>query len=568
MKNFHKLLIAAALLLLSFASFAETEVEKFYQIDMNYNKAIDSINVKFQNPMKDIDENFASFVKLNNIFEQFLAFDTDLGKRLLTKVENGDPLSGDDLYFLKRTIATFYKINKKLLDFGKIYNTGTLANSIAKENTNTDTTPQIKSHLIYLTAHLQVLDHIVKVHDLYYQSSGIFRRITKKALKDKDQNDSKIIKDLVKMSEYIINIGNKKDFANQVILTRNISDDLIKILNNDSDAASLITSILTNQSSIDIARGKKDFTIVHHRLIDEVTEFFSKLSNWLSGFFGNVAGSIRWRKGFMYESQSVLSMMKEKLQPMDVLLEKSPFTLTDKFIPGHYGHVALYLGTKEQLEAINMWNHPDIIPYQQMIEEGNVILEAVRPGVKLSKLEEFINIDEVTVVRKKDALENPDGLIESITRGMDQIGKDYDFNFDVETLDKIVCSELVYIVYGQVKWPTKYRLGRATISPDDVAEVIFQKDTKFNVEQYLIAPERHRIETGSIIALGDELNYELRSEDGSPRKTENDPSNTFWKKEEKCYRVATEEDHEKMNFSLQCKTTYSLVMYAERTVGN
>jgi uncharacterized protein YycO len=303
-------------------------------------------------------------------------------------------------------------------------------------------------------------------------------------------------------------------------------------------------------------------------LIDEVTEFFSKLSNWLSGFFGNVAGSIRWRKGFMYESQSVLSMMKEKLQPMDVLLEKSPFTLTDKFIPGHYGHVALYLGTKEQLEAINMWNHPDIIPYQQMIEEGNVILEAVRPGVKLSKLEEFINIDEVTVVRKKDALENPDGLIESITRGMDQIGKDYDFNFDVETLDKIVCSELVYIVYGQVKWPTKYRLGRATISPDDVAEVIFQKDTKFNVEQYLIAPERHRIETGSIIALGDELNYELRSEDGSPRKTENDPSNTFWKKEEKCYRVATEEDHEKMNFSLQCKTTYSLVMYAERTVGN
>jgi hypothetical protein len=160
--------------------------------------------------MKDIDENFASFVKLNNIFEQFLAFDTDLGKRLLTKVENGDPLSGDDLYFLKRTIATFYKINKKLLDFGKIYNTGTLANSIAKENTNTDTTPQIKSHLIYLTAHLQVLDHIVKVHDLYYQSSGIFRRITKKALKDKDQNDSKIIKDLVKMSEYIINIGNKK----------------------------------------------------------------------------------------------------------------------------------------------------------------------------------------------------------------------------------------------------------------------------------------------------------------------------------------------------------------------
>jgi hypothetical protein len=106
------------------------------------------------------------------------------------------------------------------------------------------------------------------------------------------------------------------------------------------------------------------------------------------------------------------------------------------------------------------------------------------------------------------------------------------------------------------------------LRPDDVAEVIFQKNTKFNVEQYLIAPERHRIETGSLLTLGDDLSYELRSEDGSPRKSENDPTNTFWKKEEKCYRVATEEDHEKLNFSLQCKTTYSLVMYAERTVGN
>ena len=84
-----------------------------------------------------------------------------------------------------------------------------------------------------------------------------------------------------------------------------------------------------------------------------------------------------------------------------------------------------------------------------------------------------------------------------------------------------------------------------------------QKNTKFNVEQYLIAPERHRIETGSLIALGDELDYELRSEDGSPRKTDNDPTNTFWKKEEKCYRVATEGDEEKMKTILFLRAIHS-----------
>jgi hypothetical protein len=51
-----------------------------------------------------------------------------------------------------------------------------------------------------------------------------------------------------------------------------------------------------------------------------------------------------------------------------------------------------------------------------------------------------------------------------------QVGKDYDFNFDVETTDKIVCSELVYTVYTDIPWPTEKALGRYTISPDNVAK--------------------------------------------------------------------------------------------------
>ena len=52
----------------------------------------------------------------------------------------------------------------------------------------------------------------------------------------------------------------------------------------------------------------------------------------------------------------------------------------------------------------------------------------------------------------------------------EQIGKDYDFNFDVNTDDEIVCSELIYKVYPDEKWPTENTLNRWTISPDNVAE--------------------------------------------------------------------------------------------------
>ena len=57
-----------------------------------------------------------------------------------------------------------------------------------------------------------------------------------------------------------------------------------------------------------------------------------------------------------------------------------------------------------------------------------------------------------------------------IIQSLSHLGKPYDFNFNVESTDRIFCSKLVYLVYGDVQWPTSRMLGRATISPDDLAQ--------------------------------------------------------------------------------------------------
>ena len=49
--------------------------------------------------------------------------------------------------------------------------------------------------------------------------------------------------------------------------------------------------------------------------------------------------------------------------------------------------------------------------------------------------------------------------------------KKYDFNFDVDTTDKIVCSELAYVSFPSIDWPTAKTLGRYSISPDNVAQL-------------------------------------------------------------------------------------------------
>ena len=200
----------------------------------------------------------------------------------------------------------------------------------------------------------------------------------------------------------------------------------------------------------------------------------------LSGEFGNSVGRIRWRNGRLKRSKKAVALVKETLEPLDILVEKTPFILTDYFIPGHFGHIALYLGNESQLKKMNLWDHPTIIPYQEKIKKGKTILEATRDGVEISSIDKFLNVDEVAILRTH---KNHSSLLATSTnevyrRAFLQVGKEYDFNFDVETSDEIVCSELIYQTYYFVNWEIEKTLGRWTISPDNIVHELFREDLK------------------------------------------------------------------------------------------
>jgi len=83
-----------------------------------------------------------------------------------------------------------------------------------------------------------------------------------------------------------------------------------------------------------------------------------------------------------------------------------------------------------------------------------------------------MNIDDFAILRpifgKKD---NEIQQKEALLMAFRQLGKRYDFNFDVNTTDKIVCSELAYVSFPSIDWPTEKTLGRHSISPDNVAKL-------------------------------------------------------------------------------------------------
>jgi hypothetical protein len=533
------------------------------QLQDSENELDNNIILKTKNPLKDIDDNLESYIQLTNLFKKLQVHNIALSNALLEKLENNKTFSGDDLYLLKRSFDVFYKMNTKMVEFGSIYQFKALKMSKTFITPGLQL-PMVKAHLIWLSSNLMIMDQMIQIHKIIYATDGTFRRILKTSIEaakltDEDKDN---LKQLTRQVAEVKETIESTKFLQQITLIRAIEADLRAALKNEPNALIVLDETINNNISKQIAQGRKSFELPAFGLTDSIIGIFNKITNWLSGVFGNIAGSIKWRKGYLFENQPALEIAKNSLRPMDIILEKSPFVLTDKLIPGHYGHVALYLGTRAQLEEIGQWNNPDIVPYQAAIESGNTILEAVRPGVRLNSVEAFMDIDEMTIIHKIDEYDSPDAVAEQIRRGLDQMGKPYDFNFDISTLDKIVCSELIYIVFGNVDWPTRYRVGRPTITPDDIAEVLFYKNTKFKIKDYLVSTERHRVDMATVGTLADIFEYELRTENGDSIKDPKDPTNSFWKKQTKCYNVATNSAMSSV-FTKNCKTTYKEYYYEE-----
>lgn len=71
--------------------------------------------------------------------------------------------------------------------------------------------------------------------------------------------------------------------------------------------------------------------------------------------------------------------------------------------------------------------------------------------------------------------------LKAVLRSFENYGKPYDYNFDFDTRDEIVCSELVYDAYLSmndkkgVNFPLEITSGRKMISPNKMVEKYFNE---------------------------------------------------------------------------------------------
>lgn len=539
----------------------ETDPIEFVQIFFDIEYRLQSLNVDAQNPLVSIDKNVESYVELLRLYHEYKELSARIGKLITRKIENEEALSGDDLYFIKKTLTLYYILSKKILSYSELHAIKDL-NLSERINAKMSNDPILKSYLIHSTGMVLILDHFLDLYPIYY-GNGYLRRIVKSIFKnhESDMGNNKTFDDLIDLLKDVVEVNKNKKFRQNLLLMKKSYKDLTEIFERDDQAMALTDVLTSNPRLPEIIDGTLDIPNKRYTFVDMFYSLASAITDTISKIFGNLSGSIRWRAGYLANNEAANQELKSKLKPMDIILEKTPFALTDKFIPGHFGHVALYLGTKAELEALGIWDHPSLEPYKHDIENGKVILEAVRSGVRLATLEEFMNIDEIAILRKSDILQKNDDLYEAVLRGMLQIGKDYDFNFDVETLDKIVCSELIYLVFGNVAWPTKYQLQRNTISPDDVGEIQYYLGSKFSMETYFNAEKDQKLNKLTKFDLSPKLGFE------SDGKDENG-QDIFAKKSTKCYTtIGTRADDGKKIINRSCRVTKRRYVYQELQFG-
>jgi hypothetical protein len=185
------------------------------------------------------------------------------------------------------------------------------------------------------------------------------------------------------------------------------------------------------------------------------------------------------REQFISVQLAQRAVREKKLQPGDIILTRRNWHLSNAFLPGFWPHAALYVGTEEQLKKLDITEENAGVGWEAYKENQDghprVILEAVGEGVRFHCAEYTLNADYVMVLRPRLPHLNDDqkkaALKTALLKAFKYYGREYDFDFDFSTEDKIVCSELIYRAYdGTLDFDEDTVVGKKVYSPLGIAK--------------------------------------------------------------------------------------------------
>jgi hypothetical protein len=192
-----------------------------------------------------------------------------------------------------------------------------------------------------------------------------------------------------------------------------------------------------------------------------------------------------WRREPLITARQIADL-EDYLEPGDIILTRDNLKLSALFIPGFWTHAALYLGRQANFAAY-FAALPDLEEigafadlkksYQRVLQvlraDAGTIIEAVPDGVGTYPLSHLGPTDYLAVLRPLLPRETK---LKALDNALALNGNVYDFYFDFDSKDALICSELVYHAYlpqngnPGLQFPLYLRNGRRFMSANDIAK--------------------------------------------------------------------------------------------------
>lgn len=203
-----------------------------------------------------------------------------------------------------------------------------------------------------------------------------------------------------------------------------------------------------------------------------------------------------WRIGQTLITPEQARVFSQRLEPGDFYVTRKEWRMTNLGIPGYWTHSALYIGTVQERDdyfntpEVNQWvmaqgietgRLEDLllatsVEYQRQPifdEKGEIrVVEALDAGVIFNSIETSLDADGFAAFRPRlSKLEKA----MAIHAAFQYTGQPYDFGFDFDTDDAMVCSELLYKAYQPsddqqgIAFPIERVAGRKMLTPNDIA---------------------------------------------------------------------------------------------------
>ena len=105
--------------------------------------------------------------------------------------------------------------------------------------------------------------------------------------------------------------------------------------------------------------------------------------------------------------ESVADQMLACLQTGDVCLVRKEYALTNYFLPGFWPHVALYLGSLDDLAKLGCSPNATQLPRWHRLanDNGNRVLESMKDGVLFRPLSSPFAADSIVILRPQLGLD-------------------------------------------------------------------------------------------------------------------------------------------------------------------